>query len=217
MPDHGFQWLFDAALQIGIYAVMAGVVVFVVLRWFLPGYLSEKGKYLATREDFKALLEQLKKTTEATESIKIELSSRHWLNQQRWNIREKCYRNLLLSLTRLRMSLQDRSEYYFEPGSEHDKQSEHEKELSRVGGESLHCVREQIGPASIFLSDKAISSLEELIHEHWYPANNSCCNAEYVTSALKLVDAAYSAVLAEGRIELAVHSTDDLTTRKDVG
>ena len=206
MADQGLQWLFDAIVRYGFEAVVAGIVVFLLLKLFLPGYLSEKGKNLATREDFHTLLEQLKKTTQETESIKVELSTRHWLNQQQWSIREKRYAHLLSNLTKLRLSLQDRNNYFMEPGSEHNEslsESERFKELSRVGYESLRSIREQIGPASVFLSDKTIEALEELVREHWSVAEFSSCTADYVSSALDLVDAAYSAVLAEARNELA--------------
>jgi hypothetical protein len=210
VADQGPQWLSDAIVRYGIEAVVAGIVVFLLLKVFLPGYLSEKGKNLATREDFHTLLEQLKKTTKETESIKVELSSRHWLNQQQWSIREKRYTDLLSNLTRLKLSLQDRNNYYMEPGSEHDSslsENEHFNELSRIGYESLRAIREQIGPASVFLSDKTIEALEELVREHWNAAEFSVCTADYVSSALNLVDAASSAVLAEARNELGHDKT----------
>jgi hypothetical protein len=206
VADQGIQWFFDAIIRYGIEAIVAVIVVFFLLKFFLPSYLSEKGKNLATREDFHTLLEQLKKTTQETESIKVELSTRHWLNQQQWSIREKRYAHLLSNLTKLRLSLQDRNNHFLEPGSEHNEslsESEHFEELSRVGYESLRSIREQIGPASVFLSDKTIKALEELVREYWSVAEFSICTADYVSSALDLVDAAYSAVLAEARNELA--------------
>src|SRR5690606_30539741 len=95
--------------------------------------------------------------------------------------------------------------YYMEPGSEYDRtrsQGEQFKELSRVGYESYQAIRELIGPASVFLSDKAIESLEQLVRDHWGVAEFSVCTAEYVSKALKLVKIAQSAVLAEARNEL---------------
>lgn len=202
----GLQWLLDTFVVSGLGAAVASFVVVLLLKLFLPGYLNEKGKNLATREDFNTLLEQLKKTTKETESIKVELCSRHWLNQQQWSIREEYYMDLLSNLTKLKLSLQDRNDYYVEPGSEHDDshaESEHFKELSRIGYDSFRAVRELIGPASVFLSSRAIEALEELVREHWHATEFSVCTADYVSSALKLVDAAYSAVLAEAKEGLA--------------
>lgn len=214
MFDDWLQLFSTAIARYGIAAVLlgvvAGVIVILLLRLFLPGYLSEKGKNLATREDFEALLEQLRQATNTTESIKVELSSRHWLNQQQWSIREKHYADLLAHLAKLRLSLQDQDSYYMRPGSAYDSsisENKHFKELSRIGYESLCAIREQVGPASVFLSDKTIETLEVLVREHGNLAESSICTAEYVSSTLDVVNAAYSAVLAEARNELARDKT----------
>lgn len=199
------QELLDFLLRYGFEPIIAGVVVFLLLRYFLPGYLIEKGKNIATREDFAVLLDQTKQTTKETENIRTELLSRNWLNQQHWSFREKYYMGLLEHLTILRITLLDRSNYYLEPGSEHNDKhtdTEHFQELTLRGSESYRTVRELIGPASVFLSDKSISALGELMSEHWHVANFSICKAEYLDSALKLVDVAYSAVLEEARNDL---------------
>lgn len=199
------QDLLDFLLRYGFAPTVAGVVVFLLLRNFLPSYLSEKGKNLATREDFAVLLDQTKQTTKETENIRTELLSRNWLNQQHWSFREKYYMGLLEHLTILRVTLLDRSNYYLEPGSEHNDKhtdTEHFQELALRGSESYQTVRELVGPASVFLSDNSISALRELMSEHWHVANFSICKAEYLDSALKLVDVAYSAVLEEARNDL---------------
>jgi hypothetical protein len=59
------------AVELG--GVIALIIVGLVLRHWLPGYLEEKGKHLATKEDFDGLLEQLKKTTVTTEEIKAQI------------------------------------------------------------------------------------------------------------------------------------------------
>lgn len=92
-----------------------------------------------------------------------------------------------------------------EPDSEHDEarsQGEYFQELARVGHESYQAIRELIGPASVFLSSKAIDSLEQLVRDHWSVAEFSACTAHYVSEALELVKAAQLAVLAEARNEL---------------
>jgi hypothetical protein len=173
---------------------------------YVGAYFKRKAEDRASQENFDNLREQLRKTTQDTEAIKTTLSGKSWLMQQQWSIREKHYMDLLLNLTRLKLSLQDRDDCYMEPGSEHDDsqaESERFKELSRVGYESFRCIRELIGPASVFLSNETIEALEELVREHWHTAKFSACNAEYISSALKLVDAAYLAVLTEARNELA--------------
>lgn len=206
MTDQGLNCLPEPIVRFGIEFAVVGIILLLLLKWFLPAYLNAKGRNFATREDFNKLLEQVKRTTEETESIKSELARRHWLNQQQWIIRESHYTDLLSDLTKLRLSLEDRSNYYMEPGSERDAgrtENQHFRELCRVGQESLGAVREQIGPASVFLSDKTIAALETLVHEHWNVAEFSVCTADYISSALQLVDTAYSAVLSEARAELA--------------
>jgi hypothetical protein len=133
------------------------------------------------------------------------IQSREWLRQQRWGNREKHYMELLSNLTRLKLSLQGRSEYYDEPGSEHDErrsESEEFQTLTREGGDALRAIRQQIGMASVYLSQSAINALERMLTGLWHTAQDSVCTAEYVTSALSLVDAAYSAVRDEARREL---------------
>ena len=144
-------------------------------------------------------------TTAVTENIRTKLLSRNWINQQHWGFREKYYMGILEHLTILRNTLLDRSNYYLQPGSEHDDNhtdTEHFRELTLRGSESYRTVRELIGPASVFLSDKSRSALQELMSEHWHVAEFSSCKAEYLDSTLKLVDVAYSAVLEEAKNDL---------------
>lgn len=172
---------------------------------YVGSYIKRKAEDRATQENFDKLREQLRKTTQDTEEIKITLSRKSWLTQQQWAIREQHYMSLLTHLTKLKLSLQDRDSYYMEPGSEHDRsrsEGKHFQELSRVGHESYQAIRELIGPASVFLSGKAIGSLEQLVSDHWSVTEFSACAAEYVSEALKLIEAAQLAVLEEARNEL---------------
>ena len=144
-------------------------------------------------------------TTAVAENIRTKLLSRNWLNQQHWSFREKYYMGILEHLTILRNTLEDRKNYYLEPGSEHDDtrtDTEHFRELTLRGSESYRSVRELVGPASVFLSDKSRSTLRELMSEYWNVAEFSSCKAEYLDSTLKLVDVAYSAVLGEAKNDL---------------
>ncbi len=58
-----FEPVLNFLLRYGFEAVIAGVVVFFLVKFFLPGYLSQKGKNLATQED-------IEKITEKIESVK---------------------------------------------------------------------------------------------------------------------------------------------------
>lgn len=201
-----FQWLFQSFAGFGAGMILTFSIVFLLFKLVLPGYLNEKGRNLATREDFDTLLEQIKKTTSETESIKAELSRHSWLTQQQWSIRERHYTELLGHIWKFKLSLQDRDEYYQYPGSEHDDShttSERFLEIGRRGTESFNALRDLIGPTSTFLSNKTVQVLQQLIRDHWGAAEFSSCPAEYIKSTLELAESAYVAVLAEAKNELA--------------
>ncbi|VWX36527.1 conserved hypothetical protein [Limnobacter sp. 130] len=214
MPPEDMRIATEVAIQQGLDFPWWSYVFTLILSMtgaYFGAYLKRKAEDRATQENFDKLRDQLRKTTQDTEEIKTTLSRKNWLTQQQWAIREQHYMSLLSHLMKLSLSLEDRNSYYMEPGSEHDRtrsQGEHFKELSRVGYESYQAIRELIGPASVFLSDKAIESLEQLVRDHWGAAEFSAGTAEYVSKALKLVEIAQSAVLAEARNELT-HSLAD--------
>ena len=112
---------------------------------------------------------------------------------------------LLSNLNKLKLTLEDRNDYFMEPGSEYDESrqdNEHFETLSRTGHEAFKAVREQIIPASVFLSDAAVAALNKLVSEQWHATQNAFCTADYVRSSLVLVEAACSEVVKEARKEL---------------
>lgn len=172
---------------------------------YCGAYVKRKAEDRATRESFEALREQLKKTTRDTEEIKATLARKSWLTQQQWNMREKYYMSLLACLTKFRLSLEDRSGYFNEPGSEYDvslTDGEHYQSLAQIGSQCYQEIRELLGPASVFLSRSAIESIERLLHEQWNIAEFSACAADYVSESLVLVRAAHEAVLREAKSDL---------------
>ena len=206
MQPDDLRWLHDTFAALGFAAIIGAGTLFLLFKLYLPSYLNEKGKNLATREDFDNLLEQVKKTTLETESIKTELVGRNWLTQQQWSIRERHYTNLLGKLWTFKLSLQDRDDYYAGPGSEHDDfhtETERFIELGQRGAEAFEAIRELIGPAAVFLSERTVEALNQLVKDHWGTAEFSSCQSDYLKSTLELADAAYVAVLAEAKNELA--------------
>lgn len=173
---------------------------------YLSSYLKHKGEDQATREQFKTILSQVSKTTEATEAIKATLSSRVWLLQQQWNIREQRYAELLSHLTKFRWALLDQADYFQVP---HDTNNEslmvddRFKGLQQRANESRLALRDLVGPSSIFLSDSTIAALNKMEVDHYPIANyDAMCLSEYVDETLRVVNTAYSAVLEEARAEL---------------
>jgi hypothetical protein len=51
MSPEEIQSVVNILLRYGFGGIVAGLVVFLLVKHFLPGYLSEKGKNLATKED----------------------------------------------------------------------------------------------------------------------------------------------------------------------
>lgn len=192
-------------VELLVAGLVAGGVFAVAFRGFFASYLAEKGKLLATREDFDKLLDQVKKTTLETESIRNELSSSHWLRQQNWSRREQYYLDILTELTRLQISLADRNRYYLEPGSEHNStipDLPHYLTLTKQGNAAYQRIQELIGPATVFLSERSVELLRKLIGDYWEAAEFSSHHAEFLNSALTDVDYAYVEVLREAKEEL---------------
>jgi len=172
---------------------------------FFGAYFKRKAENRAADENFKTLRDQLQKTTRDTEEIKNALSREAWITQQHWNIRERFYSELVTNLALLKLFLKDQVDYFDQPGSEHNAsidKSPHFERLALQGAEAFAKVREHVGPASIFLSEKTIKSLQDLFSDHWSISMNAVCTAEYVSEFLNSVSGAYSAVLTEARHEL---------------
>src|SRR5713226_6012606 len=69
---------------------------------FLNPYYSEyaktKGKQLATHEDLKDILAQLKETTRAVEAVKAEVGLANWKRQQHWDVKRALYSQVLTGI-----------------------------------------------------------------------------------------------------------------------
>ena len=58
--------------------------------WFgsyFQGYMSEKGKNLATHEDIDKLVDQVKAVTQTTKEIEAKISDQVWDRQRRWELK----------------------------------------------------------------------------------------------------------------------------------
>lgn len=73
------QAVLAALLRYGIEAVIAGGVVFLLVKHFLPGYLSEKGKNLATREDIAKITNEIEQVRSQYAVLLEELKAKHQL------------------------------------------------------------------------------------------------------------------------------------------
>ncbi len=66
-------------LRYGYEAIIAGIVVFLLLKFFLPGYLTEKGKNLATSEDIAKITQKIEAVKADYSVLLEELKSKHQL------------------------------------------------------------------------------------------------------------------------------------------
>ncbi|HLP97782.1 MAG TPA: hypothetical protein VK149_05005 [Sideroxyarcus sp.] len=188
--------------------IPALAIVGAALGAYLASYLAKKGESRAARENFEILRTQLQTTTRDTEEIKKILSGEIWRDQRHWTAREQYYSNLLTQLHLFRIALDNLSEYYLEPGSEHTpdhKQSERFRTLLASGYEARCEVQRLLGPAALFLSRTAVQALNEFEVQHWDLQNfGSSCTADYVHSAQELATKAYEQVLQEARKHLGI-------------
>ncbi len=177
---------------------------------YASGYLRKRGEDKAVQENFDAIRAQLSASTRDTEEIKQHLSSRTWRSQQQWAARERYYTDLLTQLHHFKSSLESLFDYYLEPGSEHTPDSAHGEGFKRLLAEASTAYSETkklVGPAAIFISIPATTSLKTLFTEHWDLATFSAsCTYEYVEGASKLAEDTYSLVLAEAKTQLGVAS-----------
>jgi len=138
--------------------------------------------------------------------ITVWLQAKQWFQQQRWARREQHYLNLMGSLTELKVSLEDRCEYFIEPGSEYSTsiaEGGNFRSLVNTGARAFKSLRHQIGPASVFLSQGAVSALNELVTEEWGAGFDSVNQKEYSERTLQIVIKVHSIILEEARRHLA--------------
>ena len=191
-----------------IVAIVA--VIGAALGAFGAGYLRKRGEDQALRENFAEIRAQLKVTTKDTEEIKQHLAGHAWRSQQAWSARERYYSQLLTHLHQFKMALDDLSDYYLEPGTEHmpdNTRGEHFRKLQADAAAAYSETQKLLGPAAVFLTPGAVAALEELFKEHWGLATfGAVCTADYVAGAHKLAAGAYQQVLSESKGHLGITS-----------
>jgi hypothetical protein len=97
----------------GFSGLAVAVAVFVFLKKrlekYLDGYLGEKGKTLARREDIEELKKEVQILTKETETIKAQIADQVWDRQMRWQQKRDMYHRLLESIGQLMNEQQEAS------------------------------------------------------------------------------------------------------------
>jgi len=78
-------------LRYGFEAVVAGVVVFLLIKYFLPGYLTQKGKNLATTEDIERITEKIEGVKSQYSIILEEVKAKNQLRMAGIDMRLKAH------------------------------------------------------------------------------------------------------------------------------
>jgi hypothetical protein len=79
-----------ALVKLGMVAFVAG------LGAYFGSYLKKKGENVATKEDIKNVVEQVKAVTQATKEIETKISNQVWDRQKQWELK----REVLLEATK---------------------------------------------------------------------------------------------------------------------
>jgi len=175
---------------------------------YFASYFTKRGEYRALRENFEEVRLQQATTTRDTEEIKQQLAGRAWQLQQTWSARERYYSGLLAPLHGFKLALEDLSDYFLEPGTEHMPESERGENYRRLKEEAWTAyseVKKLVGPSAIFLTPATVVALDELFTAHWALANfEALCDAEWVKGALRLAETAYDHVLLDAQVALGI-------------
>lgn len=79
MTQEQIELVAQFMIRYGYEAIVAGIIVFLLMKFFLPGYLTEKGKNLATSEDIAKITKKIEAVKADYSVLLEELKSKHQL------------------------------------------------------------------------------------------------------------------------------------------
>ena len=133
--------------------------------------------------------------------IRIVISS-----QARWSEREKFYYDILKNLGIWKDSLADRLDYYQHPGSEYDTEHENRPHFlarNEQARNAYQSIREQVNIGRIFLSDKSIADLEDLLGEYWVINEHKAISTlDHLQLTSEIVRKTYNSMLQDAKRDL---------------
>jgi hypothetical protein len=136
---------------IGMYA---GVFIVTALGAYLGSYLKKKGENLATHEDIRRLVDQVRET----ERVKAEIADRMWDRQRRWDAKKDMYVEIYSSLHKLHDLLVSVGEGVRCEGVDQTRLGEAKNQLKNDFDKFSH-----VGfVAPLFFSDAALASIANI-------------------------------------------------------
>jgi len=94
------EWI-RLTVQAGVAGIVATALSTVIVRFYLGGYLREKGKALARKEDIELLRKEVQVLTKEAETIKATIGHEVWGKQQQWEKKREAYGELIRHLMTL--------------------------------------------------------------------------------------------------------------------
>ena len=209
MTADQIKTIVEAALKDGLtfpwWAYLLAFVLTFVGSYF-GAYTKRKAENLATKEDFDALLAQVKKTTEETEKIKTDISRVSWVDQQRWTLKRELYLELLDSLYSEKEAVFKLSDEEKRPvPNGQDLLALRDNFIRENQAQSLAAIKrisKVRGVAGVLLTEEAQKALDEIALA-WYESMEGKPE-EFYTKRLAAVDKAYAIILRAATKDLDV-------------
>lgn len=196
IAPHGFSiWVWSYIL-IAVIALIGG---------FLSGYLKQRGKNYATRQDLAGLLEQIKSTTRLAEAIKAEVSKGVWIEQNKWNLKREFYATLLDCFSQSIDAIDSIIELESNEPNLTPEQRSRQKNLWKDNGELFLQIRKAVGPARLFLETEALSAINR-----YYQARHEADQAEswweHLEGTQQAAKSAYTELLIAAKKDLGIEN-----------
>jgi len=170
---------------------------------YVGSYLREKGRNLATREDMDNIVVQLRKTTEATEDIKAQISGDLWLRQNRWHFKKDLYARLLENLDTAHRALDNLLDAEMNhPPAESEARKGWLASQREKSSEALEDVHRATAVAMVMLNSEAVSSLSRLEDELGKAAQGADSLFELLDAQVATVKEAFDALKIAAKADL---------------
>jgi uncharacterized protein (DUF1778 family) len=167
---------------------------------YFGAYLTEKGKNLATHEDLRLVLEQLRQTTRTTEQIRAVIGEDLWVRQEQWKLRRDTYLKAVSTVGELfNLSLRI---HQVEQGLRSGTPEERATLLQELSSEQKRLLAEFRGAraaAAVVLADEATVAMDRYQSES---LSRALDDPEFHARGLESLNRTYTELIALARREL---------------